>query len=360
MSSSPRLSIIVPVRNERRALPALLDALLDQDFSPQDYEVLVVDGQSSDGTIALIREYASRAKVPVIFVDNPAILSSSGRNAGVKRASGQYIVFVDGHCYLPSRTLLRDTLRIFVETGADCLCRPQPLLAPSTATGIMIAAVRASTLGHGRDSLIYDMNYSGEADPSSSGASYCKTVFERIGFYDERFDACEDVDFNIRVRKAGLKAFTDPSLAVFYEPRSTVRALYSQMKRYGRGRMRLAFKHTEGIKASQFAPLLLLLAAVLTPVVVISMLRHGSNLWMLLLGCAPVLLYLVLVAWSAGCLVRRHGWRYALFAPVIYCTIHFGLGAGMLRELVSRPFSRTLAEHPATMQGHGKGQSIVG
>lgn len=356
---SPKLSIVIPVRNESRALPALLDSLLDQDYPAQDYEILVVDGRSSDGTASLIREYSSKAKVPVILVDNPSILSSAGRNAGVERASGQYILFIDGHCQLPSRTLLRDTLRIFNETGADCLCRPQPLLAPSTSIGNMIAAVRGSTLGHGRDSLIYSMNYSGVADPASSGASYRKGVFKMIGHYDEQFDACEDVDFNIRVRKAGLKAFADPSLAVFYEPRSTVKALYLQMRRYGRGRMRLAVKHPDGINGSQFVPLLLVLVAALTPVAAVLMRLLGGDVRMLLWVCTPLLLYMGAVMYSSICLAGKSGWQYLLLAPVIYFTIHFGLGVGMLEEAVAWPLFKMLPERPVRRQNSGSNQTII-
>ena len=88
-------------------------------------------------------------------------------------ATGDIILFIDGHCEIPSTELLRDTAKLLDETGADCLCRPQPLIAFSpTGVGRIIADARASTLGHGRDSLIYDMSHSGFVHPASSGATY--------------------------------------------------------------------------------------------------------------------------------------------------------------------------------------------
>jgi succinoglycan biosynthesis protein ExoA len=239
-------------------------------------------------------------------------------------------VFVDGHCQIPSRYLLRDTILLFEGTGADCLCRPQPLLAPSSKRGEEIAAVRASTLGHGRDSLIYSLEFSGFVDPASSGASYRSRVFDRVGMYDEEFDACEDVEFNTRVRKAGMKAYTDPRLAVYYEPRRNVRALFRQMSRYGRGRVKLAIKHPDAISLSQFAPLALLglLLIGLGVFLVGGMLRVAVLL-------TPVL-YVALVAASTFILARKRGLIFLWSAPLIYAAIHLGLGTGMFVEAIAQ------------------------
>ena len=78
--------------------------------------------------------------------------------------------------------------------------------------------------------------------------------------YDESFDACEDVEFNTRVAAAGYKAYTDPRLSVYYEPRSSFRGLFRQMMRYGIGRVRLARKHPESASLSQWAPAVLVAA----------------------------------------------------------------------------------------------------
>ena len=217
--ASPKISIILPVRNEARCIGRLLDQLIEQTYPADAYEILVADGGSTDGTRDVVREKARQSAVSIRIVDNPGVRSGAGRNAGVAEATGEIILFIDGHCEVPSRRLLEDTVLLMEETGADCLCRPQPLIAFSPqGLGRIIADARASTLGHGRDSLIYDMTYTGFVHPASSGATYRRAVFEKVGAYDETFDACEDVDFNTRVAAAGYKAYTDPRVAVYYEP----------------------------------------------------------------------------------------------------------------------------------------------
>ena len=80
----------------------------------------------------------------------------------------------------------------------------------------------------------------GFVPPQSVAIAYRREVFDRIGLFDERFDACEDVEFNQRADEAGLTCFFTPRVAVHYHPRSTLSGLFRQMARYGRGRVRLA------------------------------------------------------------------------------------------------------------------------
>lgn len=331
MDTKPVISVILPVRNEAESLPALLISLVRQNFPVCDFEIIVADGGSTDNTAQLVRRFAAGSPTRVALVDNPGIRSGLGRNAGLHAAGGQYILFVDGHCHIPSAHLLRDTVLLFEQTQAECLCRPQPLLAPTTsAFGAAVAAVRASALGHGHDSLIYDMTATGFVDPASSGAAYRRAVFTAIGTYDERFDACEDVDLNIRLRKSGMKAYTDPRLAVFYEPRKSLSSLMKQMVRYGRGRARLMVKHPDCISAGQIAPAILVAWMATAILLEVRQVPAAGRLRLLLI--APIVLYLWAVLLSSISVARRSGLGTLFRAPGIYCAIHIGLGIGIWAE----------------------------
>lgn len=321
------ISIILPVRNEGRRLLPLLAALEEQEYPRDRLEIIVADGRSTDDTRDIVVAAAKRSSATILLVDNPGIRSGPGRNAGLDAARGEVIVFIDGHCAIPSTRLLQDTVTILQETGAECLCRPQPLIAPGASEmGRVIAAVRGSWLGHGRDSLIYNMTYSGFADPTTSGATYRRAVFDKVGIYDETFDACEDCDFNLRVRKCGFKAYTDPRLAVFYEPRANLKGLLRQMVRYGRGRVRLMKKHPDHMSVSQIAPLvLLLLFAAFVPA------GFLPGFWKMFVW-GPVVLFTVLTMMVSCQLALSRGIRYLWKAPAAFISIYLGLGAGILLE----------------------------
>jgi succinoglycan biosynthesis protein ExoA len=327
---TPFLSIVLPVRNEERHIGAVLQQLEEQDYPRDRFEILVAVGTSTDRTVEVVQEFAERASITVRQFDNPSVLSSAGRNIGARHARGKYVLYVDGHCHIPSKTLLRDAAQLFEDTGADCFSRPQPLtMGGNSAFQNVVAQTRATMLGHGRDSTIFDTNYEGPVDPASAGALYRRTVFDRIGYYDESFDACEDVEFNTRVRKAGLVSRISPRLTVLYQPRNSLTRLWQQMMRYGRGRCRLIQKHRDAFSFSQVVPAAFVLWLIFGAAAsVVS--RPFAVAFAATLG-----IYAAVVLAFSLALGLRHGFSTLLFAPLVYPTIHLGLGAGFLTELLN-------------------------
>lgn len=86
------ISIIIPVFNTETYLPACLDSILAQDFT--DYEVLLVDDGSKDGSGAICDEYAAKdSRFRVIHKENGGV--SSARNLALEEAKGEWICFID-------------------------------------------------------------------------------------------------------------------------------------------------------------------------------------------------------------------------------------------------------------------------
>lgn len=331
-AQQPFLSIVIPVRNEEKHLGSVLESLVNQNYSKDRMEILVVDGNSTDKTAEVVEDWARNSNVAIKRVANPAQLSSAGRNAGVRNSQGEVIIFIDGHCEIPDGYLLKSVADLLAETGADCLCRPQPLTTPENSVfQNAVAHVRATALGHGRDSTIYDQTREGEVNPSSAGAIYRRSVFDKVGYYDETFDACEDVEFNHRVFRSGLKSVISPRLTVYYHPRKSLLGLWGQMIRYGRGRFRLSRKHSDAFSVAQAVPAALLLWVLIGAV--FAAFFHPFAIAYLF----SLVLYGGAVFASSVSVGLRHRWREALWAPLIYLTIHFGLGAGFLMEAIKSP-----------------------
>jgi len=328
MSSSENkfdIAVVMPVLNEGRYVGGTLDQLYMQDYPMDRVELVVADGGSADRTREIVNSYANRFG-SLKLLDNPPRRPSSGRNIGVKNSTAPYIMVLDGHSHLPSKSLLRDMLQIFESSSADCLCRPQPLTPPDISEfEKSVALCRASALGHKPGSEIY-ADTEGEVDPTSSGAMYRRSVFDQVGYFDEQFDACEDVDFNYRVHQHGLKAWTSPKLTVCYYPRSSIPGLWRQMVRYGQGRYRLTAKH------KLFSPIQWLAALAVAGLGLLALLSLVSS------GAASLLrtlvgLYLLLVVFFSGYLAQRHSHLGCLlYGPLIFPTIHFGLGWGFLHD----------------------------
>ena len=326
------IAVVMPVLNEEKYIGITLDQLYMQDFPMERLEVVISDGGSTDRTREIIDGYRTRFG-SLKLLDNAGQKPSSGRNVGVRNSTAPYILILDGHCSIPSRTLLKDMLSLFKEHGADCLCRPQPLNPPDiNEFESAVSQCRGSILGHKPGSEIY-ANNEAVVDPTSSGAMYRREVFDIVGPFDEQFDACEDVDLNYRVHKAGLKAFLSPRLTVNYYPRSSLPKLWRQMNRYGLGRFRFAKKHRvfsliQWIAGAGVAVFVLLALLSLLSSSTASVFRSLVGIYLIVVVLFS--LVLSLKEKNPGCL---------LYGPLIFPTIHFGLGSGFLRGAIEHFFN---------------------
>ncbi len=327
----PQLSIVIPVRNEEKYIGRTIGYLLEQDYPADKVEILVVVADSEDRTGDVVRGIAAE-EPRVKFLHNPHGLSSGARTIGAKESTGEIVMFVDGHVYIDNNQLLRNTVRLIRERQVSVLSRPQLMDTPqNTFFQKAVSLARKSRIGHGRDSTIYSLEDK-YVDPDSSGAVYSREVFEKVGYFDLTFDACEDVEFNHRCATAGFRSFTSMKLGVYYYPRASLGGLFRQMTRYGTGRFRLARKHPDTLSVTALFPTLLIAG--------IPLLGLLGLFWqpLLLLFGASLLAYLAVILASSLAVAARHGWGYLYVLPAIYFAIHAGLGWGFLREMVSRAF----------------------
>ena len=216
----------------------------------------------------------------------------------------------------------------FDRSGAYCIGRPQPLDIPAaTALQRAIAAARSSWLGHHPDSYIYSSE-EGFVPAKSVAVAYRRSVFEQVGTFDERFDACEDVEMNHRIDRAGLRCFFTPEAAVHYAPRDSLSGLFRQLVRYGRGRVRLLRKHPETFSLQSLVPLLFVIGLIAgSPLSLVSS-------WLLLVYLVVVGLYAAIVLLAASWIgFQSHDRRLCPWLPAVLVTIHFASGTGMLLEL---------------------------
>jgi glycosyltransferase involved in cell wall biosynthesis len=321
----PFITVVIPIKNEARFIESTIKKILEQDYPSGRFEIIVACGNSEDNSSEIVRRLASEDSRIRMF-DNLVGKASGGRNLGIRNARGEIILFIDGHTYIKDKELLKNTVRLMEEKKVSVLSRPQFLEPPdNNVFQQAVALARKSVIGHGLDSTIYTDKEIFVA-PTSSGATYRKELFEQFGYYDESFDACEDVEFNYRLTKAGIQSFTSMKLAVYYYPRESLGALFHQMKRYGVGRFRLARKHPDTLGLGSLIPvlftagmpLLFLLGVVVKP---------AMTLFLML-----SLLYLLVILAASLLISVRHGFRFLALLPPIFFTIHTGLGWGFLTE----------------------------
>jgi succinoglycan biosynthesis protein ExoA len=330
------LTVIVPARNEEQFIGDTLGMLAAQDYPSDRFEILVVDGMSTDKTRDVVGQFmAAHPQINLRLLENPGRLSSCARNIGVRAARGKLIAVIDAHVHVPNIQLFRAMERLKEKSGALCLARPAPLLVPSIREGkaYWIAVARGSWLAHSARSYIYS-DFEGFVDPQSSGFAYDREVFSRAGYFDESFDAAEDVEFHYRLLAAGIEAYTAPELTINSYPRSTIGGLFNQMVRYGVGRARLVRKHPQAFTWETLLPIAVLM-------MFLGIGWTAAVAWWLpwpaALNLAGVAHYSALIAGTAIVLALLRG--RLLGGPVIAAAIaatHLGLAVGFLNGWFER------------------------
>ena len=115
----PFVSVVIPMRNEAGSIDSCLASVLAQDYPADRIEVILVDGQSDDGTPNAVRA-AARGDARVKVLENPHRIVPTAMNIGIRAARGEIIARVDGHTHIAP-----DYLRVGVETLQRLLLLPQ-------------------------------------------------------------------------------------------------------------------------------------------------------------------------------------------------------------------------------------------
>jgi succinoglycan biosynthesis protein ExoA len=314
----------MPVRNEADLIGRAVGAVLAQDYPAACMEVLVVDGLSTDQTVALAQSAADgdpRVKV----LTNSGRIQSCGINIGLHAARGEVIVRVDGHTLI-ARDYLSRCVYHLRETGAACVGGPLRF-ADVTSTGKAIAsAYRSPFCVPSRYRISRRAEY---ADTVYLGA-WPRRVFEQLGGFDEALAINEDYEFSYRIRRAGGRIFLTPDIYSDYYGRQTFAALWHQFFRYGRWKFRMLARYPDSVRPRQvMAPALV--AALTSGALLAPLNRWIARLWVLVVISYGIANFAASLRRAA-----RDGYDRLSRLPAVFACVHLGWGSGFLIEAAIR------------------------
>lgn len=346
-SPLPRITLIIPTLNEERYIAGCLNTLLDTDYPPDRIETLVVDGGSTDRTVAIVEEMAA-AYPRLRVLRNPKRIQSAALNLGIAAAdpASELVIRADAHAFYPP-----DFIRRCVEAQRRSRAEAVVFIAaPAPAESCFQSAValaQSTPLGVGNSWY----RLGGPSKDVEHGFHGCfeRSVFARAGTYDETFSHNEDWELSHRIRQSGGRVFLESSLRVGYVSRDTLRRLVRQYFSYGKGRARTTLKHRLVPSARQLAPAALIVLEVLWLVLLaagglvpeaeppgaVSKVQRVAAL----LGAGLGLYGLVLAAAGLFYAARRRS-LCALYLPVALAAMHHAWGAGFLAVRVPALFGR--------------------
>ncbi|WP_420583931.1 glycosyltransferase [Ruegeria sp.] len=321
--TSPERKVIVacPCLNEAHRAVAAIESLLCDDHA-DEYDILVLDGGSSDGTQDKLRKaFGDRIEL----IHNNQRLQSHALNmaAGIARDRGaEFLVRADLHALYPKN---------FVST----LCRT----AHATRANSVVVSMHTQGGNRVQDAARYLFSiwlgnggarhrvpgYRGWVDHGHH-ALFRVEDYLRVGGYDPEFSANEDAEFDLRLTHAGGRIFMEGDAAIDYFPRPTLQSSFRQFFRNGRYRVRTAAKHRERLSKRQLLPM------AIVPVLTLAAVLGLFTPWALLVPLG----YVSLVAYLAGRDARAVPAEVWTLAALLAIVNHVGFSAGALRGVLDQ------------------------
>ena len=289
-----KYSIIVPVFNRPDEVDELLESLLSQE--EKDFEIIIVEDGSQVPCKKVCDKYADRLDLHYYYKENSG--PGQSRNYGAERAKGDYLLILDSDVVLPkgyiravSEELNREPADAF--GGPDCahesFTDTQKAISYSMTSFFTTGGIRG-----GKKKL--DKFY-----PRSFNMGIRRDVYQELGGFSKmRFG--EDIDFSIRIFKAGKRCRLFPEAWVWHKRRTDFRKFWKQVYNSGIARINLYKKYPDSLKLVHLLPmvftvgttcLLLLILSGLFLLCIPILNIIGSLLVMI--GLIPLLLYSIII-----------------------------------------------------------------
>ena len=315
------------MRNEASCIASCLGSVLANALpAGASLEILVLDGESTDNSWAIVAAMAERDS-RIRLLHNPERLQAAAFNRGLAAARGKYLVRVDAHSwYEPD--YIAECLRLLELTGAGNVGGVQRAEGTSWLTRAIAAAV-SSRFAAG------DARYRTATTPSFTDTVYLgawrTATLRGLGGMRTDWAVNEDYEMNVRLRAAGGAVYLSPTIRSTYRVRSSIATLARQYGRYGFWKVRTLLEHPRSLRWRQLVAPTFVVSLALTPWLVM---RFG--VW----GLTHLALYAAASAFASAVLARRTSVVLLPILPLVFLIIHCTWGAGFLAGLAWWPFRR--------------------
>ncbi|MFD1396103.1 glycosyltransferase family 2 protein [Kroppenstedtia eburnea] len=311
----------------------MLESVLNQDFPQDQYEVIVVDGESRDSTPQIVEEFQRLYPGRIRYLSNPRQTLAPGWNLGIQHSRGEYVIRVDGHSQIP-RDFLSSTYRV-AQRVPDASCVGGVVETKGTGFwGEVNAYVYSHPFGVGNSKFrTTKKKWEGYVDTVPYGA-YKREIFDRVGLFNEELNRNEDLEMHARIRRSGGSFFLSTTVRSTYFVRNTLSAFLK--KSYSDGKWTIvASKRGSGVlRWRHYIPLMVVLTSLLLGVA-----SFFSTVALFTLLALIIAYFSILIGSSWG-MIKKRGWKYFLPCMLSFFLLHFSRGFGSAASYLSRHYWR--------------------
>jgi hypothetical protein len=328
---------VIPVHNGAAWLASVLDCVLAQtDGRPM--EVIVVDDGSTDGSAAILADYARRGLIEVL--DGPRRGAAAALNAGILRAQHPIICQVDQDVVLEPGWMA--PLAAALEDPAIGAVQGY-YLTPADGSAWARVMGRDLELRY-RRILGRDVNH-----VCTGNTAYRAAALHRVGLFDERLGYGYDNDMSYRLIGAGYKLLIEPGARSVHRWRDSWWTYLVQQYGFGYGRIDLVAKHQRRAGGDDVSQLPMMMHAPLTAVIIaltaagVVLAATGNGARVLLGPAALLLAVLVVDRLVAGV---RAAWTFRDPAGLLFVPIHLARNLAWVAAIIVWSIRRVRGDGP--------------
>lgn len=271
-------SVVIPVFNRPDELDELLSSLAHQRF--KNFEVIVVEDGSKIPCKEIVEKYSGCLDVHYYEKSNSG--PGLSRNFGAEKSKGDYLIILDSDCILPER-YFNEIEKEFETSPADAFGGPDR--AHESFSDIQKAINYAMTSFFTTGGIRGGKKKMDKFYPRSFNMGIRKEIYESLGGFSKmRFG--EDIDFSIRIFKAGCTCRLFPGAWVYHKRRTDLKKFFRQVHNSGIARINLYKKYPDSLKAVHLLPAiftsgtaLLVVLAIFTPWALLPLALFAMLIW---------------------------------------------------------------------------------
>ena len=322
------VAIIIPTLNEEHFITRCLESVLGQTYPTEKTDIMVVDGNSTDNTCAIVRALGKNHP-NIRLLSNPKRYQSIAFNIGVAASDAQYIIRMDAHATYDQQ---------YVEHCVDLLANHPEYgnvggvwdIRPQNSSLIARANALLNQLKFGIGGAAFRMGATAQAVDTVPFGAFRRQVVEQVGGMREDLARGEDNEYNARIRKAGYTVWLDPNIRSTYYARATWSSSCKQMYSNGVSIGNLVYIDRNAIGLRHLVPLAFVLALILS-LIAACFTSYGWYAFGVIAGAYTLA---AIVADIDACC--KHGWEYVLILPPLFFSVHVSYGIGTLIGLVRK------------------------
>jgi len=320
----PFVSIVVVTKNEERHIRDCLESLMRLEYPKEKYEIIVVDGNSTDKTREIVKKYPVK-----LIIDKEGGLANS-RNIGIQAAKGDYIASTDADCVVKE-----DWLRILVgsiqEAPEDVVAvgGPNSIFEDDAPFAKLVGYMQETFFASGGAPQSYKINESKYVfSIHNCNILYKKGVLIEKGGFDENFNVGEDAELNFRLRQKGYKFLYLPSIIVWHRRPDGLKKFIKKMFLYGDSMAKITRKHKKIIRWYAFLPTFAMFA-LLVAYPLIKLFSLVVYIYM-----CSISIYVIGLVISMAQVYRSYSSIKSLLTLVLLPIQHLSYGVGFLKGII--------------------------